>query len=261
MTATHTSSMMAGGLRFPLSPDARPVQSPAHGAAAQALETLRLRLETRFHDLGHAFRAIDKDCSGALTRDEVEAALLENNIPTRHIESLLRQLDTDCDGLVSFAEFSAALRPQAAAFSPHQRDRFVTNRHVIAPNVAGGQVLINDNLPLAKSGECRPDAALLALPRGGGGGAGAAQLDGYAATVSSLIYAKHAKLRDAFRALDADKDGRLSEAELKRAMRVYNLPVPERHVEQLYATMRGRDGQVDYEAFAVALKRKDALGN
>jgi len=48
---------------------------------------------------------------------------------------------------------------------------------------------------------------------------------------------------------------------VKRAVRIYNLPIPEAHVKQLYAQMRGRDGQVDYEAFAHALKRKDALGN
>jgi len=261
MIATHHSAMMAGVLRQ--APAANLPSTPNRATQqADVMDTLRLRIEMRYRDLASAFRAIDKDSSGFLTRDEITSALADNNIPTRHIESLLRGLDTNHDGLVSFAEFSAALRPSAAAFASSSHDRFVTNRHVIAPNVAGGQVLINDNLAqaLARPGEIRPDAALLPLPSGGTSAA-PAQLNEYTSAMSSLIYAKHGLLRDAFRALDTNKDCRLSLEELKRAVRVYNLPIPERHVEGMFATMRGRDGQVDYEAFAAALKRRDALGN
>lgn len=124
-------------------------------------------------------------------------------------------------------------------------------------------MLINDNLSTSRftrSGQPRPDAELPALPAGRGA-ATSSELADYQSTLSSLIYAKHGKLREAFRSLDANKDGRLSLDELKRAVRLFNLPIPERHVEQLYTQVRGRDGQVDYEAFANALKRKDALGN
>ena len=119
---------------------------------------------------------------------------------------------------------------------------------------------MNDNLGLARSGEYRPDTELL-QPRVCAGDATNHELANYTATMSNIIYAKHAKLRDAFRLIDHNKDGRLSESELKRAVRMYNLPIPERHIEQLFAQLATRDGTVDYEMFAMALKRKDALGN
>lgn len=230
-------------------------------APADVIEQLRQRVEMRYASLKDAFMRLDRDNNGCLSRDEVLAALAEFNIPPRHLNSLLASIDTNGDGVLSFSEFSAALRPRVGAFSDRLPDRFVTNGHVVVPRAAGGQILMNDNLGLARSGgEYRPDTELL-QPRSCAGDATSHELDNYKATMSNLIYAKHAKLRDAFRMIDHNKDGRLSESELKRAVRMYNLPIPERHIEQLFAQLATRDGTVDYEMFAMALKRKDALGN
>lgn len=227
----------------------------------EALEKLRQRVEMRFSSLREAFRRMDRDNSGFLSRDEILVALADFNISPKHLNSLVALLDTNRDGLVSFSEFSAALRPQTGAFTTRLPDRFVTNKHVCTPNVKGGQILINDNLKIGGSGECRPDAELLALPRHGSHDATAAELEGYASAMSDVIYAKYSKLRDAFRAIDYNKDGHLSQEELKRAIRLYNLPIPERHADQLFAKLATREGTVDYEIFAKTLKRKDALGN
>lgn len=227
------------------------------------IDLLRSRVEMHFKNMQHAFRSLDQDHSGALTRDEIERGMVALNIPARAVDQLMRHLDINSDGLISFAEFSAALKPCVRASGTTHDDRFATNRHTIAPNIAGGQLLINDNLPVCGiRGMYRPDASLMSLPQGGGE-ASAGQLNGYQTAISDLIYSKHGKLRDAFRAIDTNRDGRLSEAELKHAVRTYNLPIPERHVEQLFAQLvdRNRDGQVDYEEFALALKRKDALGH
>lgn len=250
----HTAlpSHHATGLRQqPNSPGQKPID---------ALEQLRQRVELKFASFRDAFMRMDRDNNGYISKDELLNALSDFNIPPRHLSSLLAAIDSNGDGVVSFSEFSAALRPRADAYSARGfADRYVTNRHVVNPNMAGGQVMMNDNLGQALSGEYRPDAELLSLPRSGGG-ATAAELSSYKATMSNMIYAKYGKLRDAFRAIDHDKDGRLSEVELKRAIRLYNLPIPEQHVEQLFAQMATR-GTVDYETFAMALKRKDALGN
>lgn len=237
-------------------------QLPASPDQPDVVDQLRQRVEMKFGSLRAAFCRLDRDNSGYLSRDEILAALHDFNISPRHLNNLVGSIDTNRDGLISFAEFSAALRPRADAFAArHTPDRFVTNRHVVAPNVAGGQVFMNDNLSLARSGEVRPDAGLVPLPlHGAGGDASAADLAMYSTTVSNLLYTKYRDFAAAFRAIDQDKDGRLSEAELKRAIRLYNLPIPERHVEQMFAQMAIR-GTVDYEMFATALKRKDALGN
>jgi len=233
-------------------------------APADPLETLRSKVEGRYNDLRDAFRIIDRDHSGSITRDELEAALVHFNIPAHHIDDFMRRLDSNHDGVVSFAEFAAALSPPPRADSLRgYADRYVTNRHTIVPNIAGGQVLTNDNLRWgAAGGECRKDAELIELPRGHGS-ASRKQVDEYASILSDMIYAKSSKLRDAFRAMDVNKDGRLSMDELKRAVRMYNLPIPETHVEQVFRQKcdHNGDGQVDYEEFALALKRKDALGH
>jgi len=224
---------------------------------------LRHKVETQHRSVTDAFRILDRDNSGGISREELEAALVRYNIPAHHISQFMRKLDTNCDGVVSFAEFAAALSPRADAFGARcSPDSFVANRHVVVPNVAGGQVWHNDNLPLgAASGELRPDAQLMGLPHSRAN-ATSAQLADYTSTLSSLIYTKHSKLRDAFRAMDFNKDGRLSEAELKRAVRTYNLPIPEEHVQQIFQQCdRNRDGHVNYEEFALALKRRDALGH
>lgn len=237
---------------------------PAHGDD-DMMAHLRHKIEASHFSLTEAFRILDRDNSGMLDRDELEAALIKYNIPSRNVAQFMRKLDTNCDGVVSYAEFAAALSPRADAFGARlPADRFVANRHVLVPGAAGGQVMPNDNLPLrAAGGELRPEAELMRLPQSCmGAGATSAQLADYTSCLSTLIYQKHSKLRDAFRAMDVNKDGRLSEAELKRAVRTYNLPIPEEHVRQIWQQCdRNRDGSVDYEEFAIALKRKDALGH
>jgi len=224
---------------------------------SEVVDSLRLKLETKWSTMLQAFRKMDRDGSGYLDRDEIEQFLAEFNMPRHHIDNLLRQLDTNGDGKVSFAEFSQGFQPRTGAvINLPSEERYVTNRHV----VASPQVLVNDNLAVSRKSEVRPDTQLLPLPAGGGV-ASASELKAHQSAISDRIFAKHSKLRDAFRNLDVDKNGRLSEVELKRAVRVYNLPIPERHVEQLFGQLRGSDGQVDYEAFALALKRRDALGN
>jgi len=224
---------------------------------------LRHKIETQHRSVTVAFRILDRDNSGFLDRNELEAALVRYSIPAHLVSQFMRKLDTNCDGIVSFAEFAAALSPRADAFGARcPSDRFVANGHVVMPNIPGGQVWLNDNLPLgAAGGEFRPDASLMALPHSPRA-ANSTQLADYTSTLSSLIYNKHSKLRNAFRAMDVNKDGRLSEAELKRAVRTYNLPIPEEHVQQIWQQCdRNRDGSVDYEEFAIALKRRDALGH
>jgi len=224
---------------------------------------LRHKIETQHRSLTEAFRLLDRDNSGFLDRNELEAALVRYNIPGHLVSQFMRKLDTNCDGIVSFAEFAAALSPRVDVFGERcTRDRFVANRHVVVPNSPGGQVWINDNLPLgAAGGELRPDAALMPLPHSPRA-ATSRELADYTSVLSSAIYTKHNKFRNAFREIDANKDGRLSEAELKRAVRTYNLPIPEEHVKQIWQQCdRDRDGSVDYEEFAISLKRRDALGH
>merc|ERR1719174_1169172 len=140
-------------------------QSTHNQAPLEVVDQLRQRIEQRYSSIREAFMRLDRDNNGTLDRPEILAVLSEFNIQPRHLNALIASIDTNGDGVVSFSEFSAALRPSAGAFADRFSDRFVTNRHVVVPNAAGGQVFVNDNLGLARSGELRPDAELLRLPQ------------------------------------------------------------------------------------------------
>lgn len=239
-------------------------------------------VETLHRNLREAFRTADRDCSGQLTRNELQAALFRWNVnaQARHVDGIMYAFDKDGDERISYAEFCEGLKPfsvpDGAVFG--LADRYVTQRHHVLQG-AGGRVLVNDNLsppiltprapkqqqqpqPLtAAPATARPDYELYELPRSAKP-ASPAVLKGHTEQLKTRIHEKFTDFRKAFLSFDENKDGKLSKQELLRAVRCFNLPIPQEHVEQLAALCDANgDGLIDYSEFAAALKRKDALGN
>lgn len=225
-------------------------------------------LEMRYKNLRDAFRAADADLSGGLSREELESALHLWRISAqpRHLDDIMSDFDSNGDGSVSYAEFCEGLKPFTVRSQPvfGLDDRFVTERH----RVDGNRVLLNDNLehgsvtpqPFERRSPGRPDYKLLELPRGATPASPEKLMD-HTSVLKDRIHDKYKKLADAFRAFDANHDGKLSAQELQMAVRYFNLPIPQEHVMQIVRLCDAdADGGISYSEFAAVLKRKDALG-
>lgn len=194
----------------------------------------------------NAFRALDRDGSGRISRTELLNGLLTWNLRASEsqLNQLMRVLDCNGDGEVSFEEFNAAFR------APVEKP------------------LLHECEPSPKLGRRRAPpregalATLVAPIRPASRGASPGELGDYEASISDHIYVKYKLLRDAFRSFDEDKDGLLTHEELLTAVNCFNLGIPRAHVLQICQRCdRNGDGLINYEEFAAALKRKDALGN
>ncbi|KAL7087916.1 hypothetical protein ACP275_13G097500 [Erythranthe tilingii] len=70
----------------------------------------RHRLE-REENLYKAFQYFDKDSSGFITRDELEAAMQEHNVGDQStIKDIIAEVDTDNDGRINYEEFCNMMR-------------------------------------------------------------------------------------------------------------------------------------------------------
>lgn len=208
------------------------------------LDEMVRKAEMKFNgNLRQAFRTLDANGDACVDREELLHGLLRWNLTaTPHrVDACMAILDRRGTGRVTFRDFCGALsgaegEPSLAA-TPMQKKKATYS--------------------LART----PDYELMALPRTADK-ADHQQLQRYAGDMSDRIYIRFKYLRSAFRSFDLDKDGKLSQAELLAAARRFNLPIPHEHVVALFQQCdRNGDGFVDYDEFASALKRKDALGN
>ena len=220
----------------------------------------------RFRNLREAFRSIDCDHSGALSRDELHRALLLWHIRAqgRHVDEIIADFDKDGDEALSYAEWCEGLKPFSVSHPVFGlADQHVTDRHRVLPNE--GRVLLNDNLtplqpPSGGRGCGRPDYELFELPHGASL-ASPDILQAHRQDLADRIHDKYKNIWKAFRAFDENKDGKLSKQEVLMAVRCFNLPIPREHVLQLIDSCDANgDGLISYNEFASVLKRKDALG-
>lgn len=246
-------------------PTVKPTLVRRSSSMCNVARTLSQQVEVRFRNLREAFRAADRNGSGGLSRDELQAALFHWRVPAqaRHLEAIMADFDRDGDNSISYSEFCDGLKPFCVVSQPifGLDDRHVTDRHCVLPS----RVLINDNLTLTPSmgARCdgyRPDYQVFELPRDPRP-ASPSSLEMHKTMLSNRIHDKFKKLRDAFRSFDENKDGKLSEQEILAVVRDFNLPIPREHVMQLARRCDANSaGLINYNEFAMLLKRKDALG-
>lgn len=225
------------------------------------------QVEMRYRTLRDAFRAVDRDASGGLDRDELLAALFNWHVPVkgRQMDMIMANFDRNGDASISYSEFCDGLKPYTVRSQPvfGLADQYVTNKHRVLPEE--NRVLLNDNVkPALVAGaysKLRPDYHLYELPRGAPP-ASPKVLNAHTRDLADRIHTKFKNLKDAFRSFDENKDGKLSQQELLTAVRCFNLPIPKEHVLQLAKRCDvDSNGLIDYNEFANVLKRKDALGH
>lgn len=218
----------------------------------RVIDSLNRQLEMRYGSQRVAFQKLDRDGSGTLSKEELRAGLGAWNVRLMdsQLERLVALMDSNGDDEVSFAEFYAALRQVEA--SPFRTDDRKARKHEGVTEPRGARTI---DWFVANGGTLSvlPHVKDMASPT---------QVDEYATAMSQRIYSKHKRIKDAFRAFDENKDGRLSKGELVRAARTFNMQIPYEHMLQLAEKCDANgDGTVDYAEFVAGLKRKDALGN
>ena len=251
-------------------------------ATKVAQERFKDEIETRYGSVAAAFRALDKDHSGKLSKTELRAALLSWNVFTNAgpnekalDEKLLGLADGDGDGEIDYAEFAAALahaHKQRVALFGKTDDKSALAGH-IAGGVAnhrwgGGQVYLNENAPRGaelaeikrqhRAAHPHPDFLEVPLPHTTTA-ATANQIKGDVHALKQRIATKHKLLTNAFLAFDADRSGHITRDELEAGIQHFNLGIPVEHVAQIADALdTDGDGKISYEEFASQLHSKEA---
>jgi Ca2+-binding EF-hand superfamily protein len=83
-------------------------------AAAQAMETMKQRLQTKYSNLRDAFRSIDVDSDNTLSYTEFGGLISEwmPELSEQKVHDVCRLLDADGDGMIDFDEFSSVVAAQ-----------------------------------------------------------------------------------------------------------------------------------------------------
>ncbi len=87
-------------------------QQVQDGALLTAEARINDALRSRFRSLQQAFKKLDSDADGALSKSEFKAALerLQIALPPKLAEAIFRRFDSDGDGVIGYAEFLARLK-------------------------------------------------------------------------------------------------------------------------------------------------------
>ena len=237
--------------------------------ATNLRQKFRDEVEKHYSNLATAFRKLDDDGDGQLTKEELAAALARWNLDgdaakyKKELEQIFGAADADGSGAVNYTEFAEALANNNTQSQPifGANDEALLGHVVgnITGGFAGGQVFLNENIESngGRHGVRRADSELLPLPHAKEA-ATAEELEEEKKVLREHIATKYKLFQTAFRKFDTDASGSVDVAELVAGVRFFNLPIPIEHVQQLAKEMDRGDGKIDYAAFANVLHERDA---
>ena len=216
---------------------------PSDAEIRRAGRILRQHMETKFTQMRSAFRAMDEDCSGTVTRKELRAMILAMNLSmsTDVINALIDLADFDGDGNINYAEFARLMTA----------DDVLSMKDTL--RAAGGQH------GYTKRGTVQPKPPRPPpgpLP----GGATADELRRAQQALRDRITTKYTYLTDAFRNIDEDHSGRLGKSEIRQLCVELNMPLPETVLDGLLL-LADHDGDmsISYAEFARLISADDVV--
>lgn len=210
------------------------------------LETIGTKAAQKFRNLRHAFRFVDSDHDGSISKAEMRSFYRAFNLPEQSADRFYDRLDEDRSGDVSFQEFVKHLGPYihpdhkpediAIATEQHRRGR----KQWSAPNSDASRDTAATSLLGFRSAEVDAESeALEAAQR---------TLRPVLEDIARILPLKFKFPRDAFRVLDLERNGRITRVEMQSFFRGFGHS--EEVADRIFDLLDDElEGEVNYAAF------------
>lgn len=217
-------------------------------AMQEAVGTVENQIASRFSKMRDAFKALDVDQSGSISRDELQRGLKHWNLAEGAgsedlIDNLMAACDKDGSGEIDYKEFSEVL----------SRDKTVGNA-VAAAHVAAAKQAAAKATPAPRPSSPRSRQTIEQQQ--------AAVLINSKNAVSKAEEAVSSRFRNmhqAFQYIDVDKSGSISTEELVDALKKWNIPVSGVLEQLMKACDTDGSGCIDYNEFVAALSQSNKV--
>ena len=263
------SSMLESGAPAGGAPGQEVAERAPRKPANRTVSLIQDKLAQQFTDIKKAFKYVDLDGNGRVTKGEIERAMHMWNIPIDpdHIAELMGSCDVDGDGSVDYDEFVDALARDTVA--PDAMGK----RGLQSKDAMGidGQEMLNEQLGHKKhKNHAMPEW----MKNGAKGGSGAPEMtreevqalmsqDGKKEELGAIknqamqaVNSRFGNMRKAFQYLDLDGSGKVGRNEVERALHMWGVPYDPEKLDMLMVEMDSDgDGSVSYNEFIDHLAR------
>eukprot|EP00930_Biecheleria_cincta_P095962 TRINITY_DN87846_c0_g1_i1.p1 TRINITY_DN87846_c0_g1~~TRINITY_DN87846_c0_g1_i1.p1 ORF type:complete len:630 (-),score=141.64 TRINITY_DN87846_c0_g1_i1:37-1860(-) len=226
----------------------------------EMLKLIGSKARDRFGNLQQAFRYVDGDKTGTITRSEMHYFFRVFNLPETVADGFFDIMDAGRTGLVKYKEFEMCLRPYL------EPDKVVKTRRVTkAETPMPGDSLPPTAPPSAEGFRPRPlaepqpkaaiqmstDSLVQSLQPGDSGYVNAeirAELRSLMQDIGQKLPLKFKHARDAFRPLDLQRNGMINKNEMRAFFRGFGQP--QDVADRVFDLIDDQDlGQIEFDAF------------
>jgi len=239
------------------------VMSPS---AAAALSRFRNSF-SQIEDVISAFRLMDLNCDGALTKEELINGMnsFGKQFTGEEVNSVFAMADINSDGEINYSEFVSMMFPSASSALAKFRRNHASVKNAKESfdsyDIDGDEEISYDELVTGMGGEYSANEISAIFAMGDTDQDGKINFLEFAKvmipaaneTLSKFwkSFSSISSVRQAFQKLDADKDGQISRQEVTQGMSSAGLKLTSAEVETLFILGdRDNNGQIDFSEFA-----------
>lgn len=222
------------------------------------LKLIGSKARERFGNLQQAFRYVDGEKTGSITRSEMRYFFRVFNLPATVADDFFDIMDSGRTGLVKYKEFDMCLRPYL------EPDKVMKNRKINKAETPMPGDSLPPTAPSSSEGprptadpeqrgllQASTDSLLNALQPGDSGYINAeirAELRTLMQDIGQKLPLKFKHARDAFRPLDLERNGMINKNEMRAFFRGFGQP--EDVADRVFDLLDDQDlGQIEFDAF------------